>query len=86
MIRRDRWKLGPQDQQFILTALVRCRAEIGYHRRIDRSDTLCFVDVSDPHVLVPFGLTQRRAMERFHVRTGAGALLSGAAAFVEVWA
>jgi predicted DCC family thiol-disulfide oxidoreductase YuxK len=63
-----------------------CRAEIGYYRRIDHSDTLCFVDVSDPHVLVPFGLTQRRAMERFHVRTGAGALLSGAAAFVEVWA
>ena len=63
-----------------------CRAEIGYYRRIDHSGALCFIDVSDPDVLVPFGLTQQRAMERFHVRTGAGALLSGAAAFVEVWA
>ena len=63
-----------------------CRAEIGYYRGSDQSGALCFVDVSDPDVLVPDGLTQRRAMERFHVRAGNGQLLSGAAAFVEVWA
>ena len=63
-----------------------CRAEINYYRRSDHSGGLCFVDVSGSDVLVPYGLTQRRAMERFHVRTGDGALLSGAAAFVEVWA
>ena len=60
-----------------------CRAEIGYYRRKDHSGALCFVDVSDPHALVPDGLSQRRAMERFHVRAGDGALLSGAAAFVK---
>ncbi len=63
-----------------------CRAEIGYYRRKDHSGALCFVDVSSSDVLVPNGLTQRQAMERFHVRAGNGQLLSGAAAFVEVWA
>ena len=63
-----------------------CRAEIGYYRRKDHSGALCFVDVSEPDALVPDGLTQRRAMERFHVSAGNGQLLSGAAAFIEVWA
>ena len=63
-----------------------CRAEIGYYRRKDHSGALCFVDVSEPDALVPEGLTQRRAMERFHVSAGNGQLLSGAAAFIEVWA
>ena len=63
-----------------------CRAEIGYYRRKDISGALSFIDVSKPDAVVPGGLTQRRAMERFHVRAGNGQLLSGAAAFVEVWA
>jgi len=63
-----------------------CQAEIGYYRRKDRSGALCFIDVSKPNALIPNGLTQRRAMERFHVRAGNGQLLSGAAAFIEVWA
>jgi predicted DCC family thiol-disulfide oxidoreductase YuxK len=63
-----------------------CRAEIGHYRRQDHSGALCFVDVSEPEAPVPDGLTQLRAMERFHVRAGDGELLSGAAAFVEVWA
>ena len=63
-----------------------CRAEIGHYRRKDRSGALWFVDVSKPKALLPNGLNQRQAMERFHVRAGNGRLLSGAAAFVEVWA
>ena len=63
-----------------------CRAEIGYYRRKDQSGRLCFVDVSEPDTLVTHGFTQQQAMERFHVRAGDGTLLSGAAAFVEVWA
>ena len=63
-----------------------CRAEIGYYRRNDHSGSLCFIDVSEASASIPDGLTQRRAMERFHVRSGDGVLLSGAAAFVEVWA
>jgi predicted DCC family thiol-disulfide oxidoreductase YuxK len=62
-----------------------CRAEIGYYRRKDQSGSLCFVDVSESGALTPQGVTQRGAMERFHVRASDGRVLSGAAAFVEVW-
>lgn len=62
-----------------------CRAEIGYYRRRDKAGALCFVDVSETDALTPGGITQQRAMERFHVRARDGRVLSGAAAFVEVW-
>ena len=62
-----------------------CRAEIGHYRGQDLSSALCFVDVSDPDAAVPAGLSQWAAMDRFHVRTGNDELVSGAAAFVEVW-
>ena len=63
-----------------------CRAEIGHYRRKDQSGALCFLDVSEPTAVIPDGLTQQQAMKRFHVRTGRGTIVSGAAAFVEVWA
>ena len=63
-----------------------CRAEIEYYREKDRGGALCFVDVSDPGAEGPRGITKQRAMERFHVRASNGQILSGAAAFVEVWA
>jgi predicted DCC family thiol-disulfide oxidoreductase YuxK len=62
-----------------------CRAEIGYYRREDQTGALCFVDVSDAGAATPDGITQQRAMARFHVLSGDGRVLSGAAAFVEVW-
>jgi predicted DCC family thiol-disulfide oxidoreductase YuxK len=62
-----------------------CRAEIGYYRRKDQAGALCFVDVSETGAATPEGITQQRAMERFHVRARDGRVLSGAAAFVEVW-
>ena len=62
-----------------------CRAEIGYYRRSDANDTLCFVDVSRTDAVLHNGLNAQQAMKRFHVRTRDGKLLSGAAAFVEVW-
>jgi predicted DCC family thiol-disulfide oxidoreductase YuxK len=62
-----------------------CRAEIGYYRRKDQAGSLGFVDVSESAALTPEGMTQQRAMERFHVRASDGRVLSGAAAFVEVW-
>jgi predicted DCC family thiol-disulfide oxidoreductase YuxK len=62
-----------------------CRAEIGYYHHQDQAGALCCVDVSEPGAVTPEGITQRRAMERFHVRASDGSVLSGAAAFVEVW-
>ncbi len=62
-----------------------CRAEISYYRRADRAGTLCFVDVSEPTAVKAEGMTCASAMARFHVRASDGRLLSGAAAFVEVW-
>ena len=62
-----------------------CRAEIGYYRRKDQAGAICFVDVSESVASPPVGITQQRAMERFHVRASDGRVLSGAAAFVEVW-
>ena len=62
-----------------------CRAEIGYYRRNDQGRALCFVDISKTGAVPPEGITQERAMKRFHVRASDGRVLSGAAAFVEVW-
>ena len=62
-----------------------CRAEIGYYRGRDRSGALRFVDVAATGAELPVGVTQRQALQRFHVRAGNGQLRSGAAAFVEVW-
>lgn len=62
-----------------------CRAEVGYYRRKDQDRALCFVDISETDAIPPEGITQARAMRRFHVRAGDGRILSGAAAFVEVW-
>ncbi len=62
-----------------------CRAEIGYYRRKDQYRALCFVDISATGSVPPEGITRQRAMKRFHVRASDGRVLSGAAAFVEVW-
>ena len=62
-----------------------CQAEIGYYRRLDQAGAICFVDVSATGAVTPDGVTQQGAMARFHVRAADGRILSGAAAFVEVW-
>ena len=62
-----------------------CRAEIGYYRGKDEDGALCFVDVSETAAVTPAGVTRERTMQRFHVRASDGRVLSGAAAFVEVW-
>jgi predicted DCC family thiol-disulfide oxidoreductase YuxK len=62
-----------------------CRAEIALYKRVDEACACRFVDVSDPAAIVPPGLTRDAAMRRFHVRAADGRLLSGAAAFVEIW-
>jgi len=76
----------PKSTVFFDGSCPLCRAEIGYYSRKDQAGALCFVDVSEAGAATPEGTTQQRAMERFHVRARDGRVLSGAAAFVEVWA
>ena len=75
----------PQSTVFFDGSCPLCRAEIGSYRRQDQAGSLCFVDVSEAGAAIPEGIIQQRALERFHVRSGDGRVLSGAAAFVEVW-
>lgn len=62
-----------------------CRAEIAFYRRRDRDHLLRWIDASAEAPDLPVGLDQARALARFHVSTAEGELVSGAAAFVEVW-
>jgi len=62
-----------------------CRAEIALYRKQAKAETLCFVDASGPAAPLGEDLDRHRAMRRFHVRKEDGRLVSGAAAFVEIW-
>lgn len=62
-----------------------CRAEIDLYRRGDPDCALRFVDVSAENAALPDGLARSEAMARFHVLSAEGRLISGAAAFAEVW-
>jgi predicted DCC family thiol-disulfide oxidoreductase YuxK len=75
----------PQSTLYFDGSCSLCRAEIGYYRRQDQDGALCFVDISESGAIPPEGVTQERAMRRFHVRASDGHVLSGAAAFAEVW-
>ncbi len=75
----------PKSTVFFDGSCPLCRAEIGYYRRKDQDRALCFVDISETGAVPPEGITQEHAMKRFHVRASDGRVLSGAAAFVEVW-
>lgn len=63
-----------------------CTREIDFYRRRAGADAVSWVDVSavESEAVAP-GLTRDAAMARFHVRRGDGALLSGGAAFAELW-
>ena len=64
-----------------------CRAEICYYQTRRGGDGVTWIDVSaipDGGTVEP-GLSKRAAMARFHVRKPDGALVSGAAAFAELW-
>ena len=66
-----------------------CRREIGIYRGLQplRPDLpVCFADVSDAAWVLPAGTTRQQLLARFHVRSGGGQLLSGAQAFLALWA
>ena len=63
-----------------------CRREIGVYRGLQSSTPVCFADVSDAAQPLPPGTTREQLLARFHVRGGDGRLLSGAQAFLALWA
>lgn len=76
---------APQSTVYFDGSCALCRAEIGHYRRADAAGDLCFIDVSARDVAPPDGLTRAQVLGRFHVRASDGRVVSGAAAFVEVW-
>ncbi len=63
-----------------------CRAEIDHYRAQDGAAAIGFRDVAAADADPGEGLTRDRALARFHVRRADGSLVSGAAAFVAIWA
>ena len=63
-----------------------CRREIGVYRGLQPNTPVCFADVSDTAQPLPSGTTRERLLARFHVRDSDGRLLSGAQAFLALWA
>jgi len=63
-----------------------CRREIGVYRGLRPNTPVCFADVSDAGLPLPPGTTREQLLARFHVRGADGRLLSGARAFLALWA
>ncbi len=63
-----------------------CRREIAVYRGLKPHTPVCFADVSDPALPLPRGTTRAQLLARFHVRGSDGSLLSGARAFLALWA
>ena len=81
----------PINQQPPLTVLYDgacplCRREIGVYRGLQPNAPVCFADISDATQPLPPGTTREQLMARFHVQGRDGALLSGAQAFLALWA
>jgi len=63
-----------------------CRREIGVYRGLQSSTPVCFADVRDSALSLPSGTTREQLLARFHVLDNDGRLLSGAQAFLALWA
>ena len=63
-----------------------CRREIGVYRNLQSEIPVCFADVNDTAVSLPAGTTRQELLARFHVQRHDGELLSGARAFLVLWA
>ena len=62
-----------------------CDAEITLYKKMDTSQCMHFIDITDPSADMPPDLDKKTALSRFHVLTRDKRLLSGVLAFSEVW-
>lgn len=76
---------GPMIEVFYDGSCPLCSAEIGHYRRRDGAGMLGFTDISAPGADLPEGVSRPRALALFHVHAVDGRVLSGAAAFAELW-
>ena len=63
-----------------------CRREMDVYRGLQARTPVCFADLSDPTLVLPGGITRQQLLARFHVRASDGRWLSGAQAFLALWA
>jgi 3-demethoxyubiquinol 3-hydroxylase len=66
-----------------------CRREISVYsdlKPLEPHSRVCFTDVSNLAVPLPVGTTREQLLARFHVQSSDGKLLSGAQAFLALWA
>jgi predicted DCC family thiol-disulfide oxidoreductase YuxK len=66
-----------------------CRREIAVYRDLqplEPSSMVSFTDISNAAVSLPSGTTREQLLARFHVQGRDGELLSGAQAFLALWA
>jgi predicted DCC family thiol-disulfide oxidoreductase YuxK len=63
-----------------------CRREIAVYQDIEPLSPVSFCDISRADVVLPAGTTRAQLLARFHVRCANGELLSGAQAFLAMWA
>jgi predicted DCC family thiol-disulfide oxidoreductase YuxK len=66
-----------------------CRREIGVYRDLQPlqpGSPVCFADVSNTALTLPTGTTREQLLARFHVQGPDGQLISGAQAFLALWA
>jgi len=62
-----------------------CRMEIDAYRQLQAKTAIEWVDVSACDFQVPADMTKQQLLQRFHLITPEGHILSGAEAFVFVW-
>ena len=63
-----------------------CSKEIALYRRADRQQAIDWLDVAQASGGLSLPLPQETLLKRFHVQRPDGEMVSGARAFIEVWA
>lgn len=63
-----------------------CRREVGVYQGLQPRQPIAWQDVSATHAQLPGDGQRQTYMARFHVQQADGTVLSGAAAFVALWA